>query len=250
MIPQIVILAGGKGLRLAERLRRPDGEMLPKPLVPVKGVPLLERQMRHAAVCGANNIVILVNHKAEAIEAFCRNNAPDGITIRIIDDGIPRGTAGAVFNALDSLDEEFCVMYGDTLLNVNLERFYIFHTSHNADITVMVHPNDHPHDSDLLDVDEDGTIKAIHAYPHPEGANYRNIVNAALYYVRKKALMPFKNMDQPIDFAKDLFPLMLAKGQKIMTYASDEYIKDIGTPDRLDRAEKDIESGKFIGEKK
>lgn len=247
-MPQLVILAGGKGTRLAERLRGPDGSLLPKPLVPVGGVPLLARQLEHAARFGIDRVVILVNHRAEAIAEFCRDAAPASLAIELVDDGTPRGTAGAVLAALDKLEDTFCVMYGDTLLNVDLERFAAFHQQKGADISVFVHPNNHPADSDLFEADEHDVIRALHPYPHPEGTDFSNLVNAALYFVQKSALLESLDLPQPLDFAKDLFPRMLSHGKKLAAYRSPEYIKDIGTPERLAQAENDLLSGRFAAQ--
>jgi histidinol-phosphate phosphatase family protein len=241
MAGQLVILAGGKGTRLAERLHG-----LPKPLVDVAGVPLLERQILHAKGCGFDSVVLLVNHRAEIIEDFCRARADFGLNVCLIDDGEPKGTAGAVLAALPVLQDDFLVMYGDTLLNIDLGRFQAFHQARpDAAACLLVHPNDHPQDSDLVEVDASGVITGIHPYPHPAGADLANLVNAALYWVRKDALLPWVEAHTPLDFAKDLFPLMIEAGQKLYGYATPEYIKDIGTPKRLDRAVADLASGRM-----
>lgn len=237
---QLIILGGGKGTRLASRLNG-----LPKPLVPVGGVPLLERQLLFAKRNGVERALVLVNHLADHIQDFIRARDGFGLDVVCIDDGAPRGTAGAVLAALSWLEEDALVMYGDTLLNVDLDRFYAFHEARaDGAATLFVHPNDHPHDSDLVAVDEDGRITRIFPYPHPEGAERQNLVNAALYLVRRDALLPWCDETPPLDFAKDLFPRMLAKGQALYGYRSPEYIKDIGSPERLDKAEADLLSGR------
>ena len=220
-----IILAGGKGSRLASRL---SGK--PKPLVDIAGVPLLERQMLLLKQCGVDSNF--------------------GMDITIVDDGEPRGTAGAVLAALSIIPaevEDFLVVYGDTLLNVNLERLLAFHAQHEGDASLFLHPNDHPYDSDLVEIEADGRITAFHSYPHPEGAEFANLVNAALYVVRRAALAPWLVLAQQpprvIDFAKDLFPQMLGAGKYLYGWCSHEYIRDVGTPERLDKAERDIVSG-------
>lgn len=242
---QLVILAGGKGTRLAECLLQPDGSLLPKPLIPVLGVPLLQRQLLHAKRYGVKDVVILVNHRADAIKEFCEINSCFGLNVRLIDDGEPRGTAGAVLAALNELEDVFLVMYGDTLLNVDLSRFVDFHKQGESDVTLFLHPNDHPHDSDLVEIDDDGYIAAIHPYPHPRGIDFRNLVNAALYCIEKSSLNKWLNSDTPLDFCQDLFPLMLESGQLLSGYVSPEYIKDVGTPSRLARSETALVSGRF-----
>jgi histidinol-phosphate phosphatase family protein len=237
---QLIILGGGKGTRLASRLNG-----LPKPLVSVGGVPLLERQILFAKQRGIEKVLVLVNHLAERIQDFLRQRDGFGLDVVCMDDGAPRGTAGAVLAALSSLEENALVMYGDTLLNVDLDRFFAFHEARpDAAATLFLHPNDHPHDSDLVALDETSRITRIFPYPHPEGAEYQNLVNAALYLIRRKALLPWSEAAPPLDFAKDLFPRMLARGQTLYGYRSPEYIKDIGSPERLDKAEADLRSGR------
>jgi NDP-sugar pyrophosphorylase family protein len=110
-VKQAVILAGGAGSRLRERL----GD-LPKPMVDVCGIPLLERQIQLARKHGFTDIVLLVHHGAAQIVDYARSKGSWGLRVECIDDGRPRGTAGAVLAAFDRLAEEFLVMYGDTML--------------------------------------------------------------------------------------------------------------------------------------
>jgi histidinol-phosphate phosphatase family protein len=92
-------------------------------------------------------------------------------------------------------------------------------------------------------VEDDGRITAFHGYPHPEGAWLPNLVNAAFYCVEREALARWRGLAPPLDFAKDLFPLMVAEGARLNGYRSFEYIKDVGTPARVDKAERDLLSG-------
>jgi D,D-heptose 1,7-bisphosphate phosphatase len=235
---QAVILAGGKGTRLASVLKG-----LPKPLVDVCGKPLLLHQLELLCAHGFTDAIVMVNHRADAIcEWLVGVDLP--ISVHLIDDGEPRGTAGAVLAALGELEPEFLVMYGDTMLAVDLTRFWAWHRAlPGADISLFLHPNDHPHDSDLVEVDESGRIVAFHAYPHPTGAWLPNLVNAALYVVRRESLRAWVDVAGPLDFGKDLFPRMLAAGATLRGYASPEYIKDAGTPERLERVRNALTSG-------
>ena len=238
---QAVILAGGKGTRLRERL----GD-LPKPLIDVCGVPLLERQVLLLKRYGFERVEVLVNYRAEAIERFCAERNHWGLQVRCVDDGEPRGTAGAVLKILDTLDEEFLVVYGDTMLQVDLERFARFHAqAPDAAATLFVHPNDHPQDSDLVEVDASGNVRGFHPYPHPPGAWLPNLVNAALYCVKREALRPWQAHVGMLDFGKDLFPAMIARGLQLRAYNSPEYIKDVGTPARIDKVSADLRSGRI-----
>jgi histidinol-phosphate phosphatase family protein len=234
---QVVILAGGKGTRLAERLKG-----RPKPLIDVDGVPLLQRQIEALRDQGARSFLVLVNHAADQIASFCTENGNFGCEITLIDDGEPRGTSGAVLACLDQLEARFLVVYGDTLFDIDVARFVAFHEAADADGTLFLHPNDHPHDSDLVEVSE-GLVTAFHPYPHPEGAELPNQVNAAFYMLERSALEAWRDAPTPSDFGKDIFPAMLAAGARLAGYSSFEYIKDLGTPKRLDKVERHLRTG-------
>ena len=234
---QAVVLAGGKGTRLASRL---NGR--PKPLIEVCGQPLLGRQLDILGREGIDDVVVLVNHEAGQIGDFLTTRS-SGPAVRLIDDGEPRGTAGAALACLADLEDRFVVVYGDTLFDVDIRAMVADHVAHKAAATLLLHPNDHPADSDLVEIDEDGYVTAFHSYPHPPGAELRNLVNAALYVCDKAALQPYMDAAPPLDFAKDLFPRMLAGGARIRGYVSFEYIKDLGTPKRLDKVERHLSTG-------
>jgi histidinol-phosphate phosphatase family protein len=234
---QAVILAGGKGTRLSERLKG-----RPKPLVDVCGVPLLERQINALMRHGIDDLVVLVNHAADQVQAFF-DERKFSCTVRLIDDGEPRGTAGALLACLDDLADRFVVVYGDTLFDIDVESMLAAHEASRSNVTLFLHPNDHPADSDLVELDDSGRVVAFHGYPHPENVDLRNLVNAAFYVIDKAALLPWRNFPVPSDFGKNLFPAMLAAGARINGYVSFEYIKDLGTPKRLDKAEAHLRTG-------
>lgn len=233
-----VIVAGGKGTRLASRTGG-----LPKPLVEILGKPLLGYQLELLAEFGVRKVAILCGFGAAAIAEFCGDGSRWGLDLECIEESRPLGTAGAVISALDRLPSRFLVLYGDTMVNVDLRRMLEAHRSSHADCTLFLHPNDHPQDSDLVETNDAGEIVAFHPYPHPAGACLPNQVNAALYVVEAHALRGFEMPDHPLDFGKHVFPALLAKGAKLHGYVSPEYIKDAGTPERLDRVSDDLRRG-------
>lgn len=238
---QAVILAGGKGTRLRQR----TGET-PKPLVDISGIPLLGRQMLLLKRHGFTDVKLLVSYKADQIREYCTSQGNWGLSVTCIDDVEPRGTAGAVIAVLDMLAEDFLVVYGDTMLEVDLIRF---HSSHvlppTVAATLFLHPNDHPHDSDLVDMDENGFVTVFSPYPRDNTEFHRNLVNAALYWIRRDALEPWSHNRAVLDFGRDLFPELLLRGALIRGYNSPEYIKDCGTPARLAKVCEDFVSGKI-----
>lgn len=234
---QAIILAGGKGTRLAERLAG-----RPKPLVEVCGVPLLERQILSLKAHGAEEVVVLVNHAADQIHQFLADRS-FGLRIRVIDDGEPKGTAGAVLACLPIMAPRSLIIYGDTLFDIDIPHMTAAHERAGADATLLLHPNDHPIDSHLVSLDPEGYVNGFHSPPHDKASNRRNLVNAALYVVERDALLRWQNTPVPSDFGTDLFPAMIAAGQRLFGYVSAEYIKDLGTPERLDKVERHLSSG-------
>ena len=236
---QAIILAGGKGTRLQERLNG-----LPKPLVNICGKPLLERQIETLKSYGFDQILILVNHGADQIIEFCDSKDNWNIDIQCLDDGQPLGTAGATIQILPKLADEFLVVYGDTMFDIDLNRFQAFHDEHkSASATLFLHPNDHPQDSDLVAMDEQCRITGFYPYPHDPKDYLPNLVNAGMYYFRKDALKSWAGGVAALDFGKDIFPALIQRGALLRGYNSPEYIKDCGTPKRLDKVSAHYESG-------
>jgi D,D-heptose 1,7-bisphosphate phosphatase len=241
---QAVILAGGKGTRLKE-----VSGNLPKPMVPVLGKPLLQHLIEQCVEYDFTDIKLLISYKKEIIEDYFGDGNQYGATIQYIAEATPRGTAGALIDVLPELNEQFLVAYGDTFFDIDLAAFWKFHKDQMSDVSIFLHPNDHPHDSDLVEVDSDLQVHKIHPYPHD--SHWRqNLVNAAIYMFNKNALQDIDFVSNRPDIAKELFPLMLESKKKLYGYISTEYIKDIGTLERLSKVERDINSGKVQSLKK
>lgn len=233
----VAILAGGFGTRLQSRSKG-----LPKPMVEILGKPLLAHQIEACHRYGFVDIALLVHHQHDAISEYFGDGSRFDVNIRYSIESDPRGTAGALYDALPLLQEEFLVLYGDTFFDVDLRRFRTAHPQ-GSQCSLFLHPNDHPHDSDLVDMDEDGRVLAIFPYPHPEGLACRNLVNAALYTFSREGLADVLPAQGKGDLAKHSFPEMLRQGRRITGYKSEEYIKDMGTPERLDKVEAALASG-------
>lgn len=234
---EIAILAGGRGTRLAAATGG-----LPKPLVPVNGTSVIERQLAACRFYGFDRCLLLVHHEAARLVERLGDGSAFGLEIGYAHEREPRGTAGALGDALPQLADRFLVLYADTVFDIDLRRFERAHDASGAAATLFLHPNDHPHDSDIVEVDASDRVVRLLGYPHAAGWP-RNLVNAALYAFRKADVEPFVDPGRASDIAKDLFPAMLAGGLAIQGYVSPEYIKDMGTPERLAKVERDLESG-------
>jgi histidinol-phosphate phosphatase family protein len=232
---KVIVLAGGKGTRLGLH-------DIPKALAPIDGVPLLERTVRNAVRDGFSDFVFLTGHMADAIEKHFGDGSRFGARIAHIVEREPLGTAGSFNQIRKLLTEPFVVIYGDVLMDVDLAAFTRFSLNKGGAGALFVHPNDHPFDSDLVESDYDSRIVAFHPKPHDEANHYPNLVSAALYVLAPSAL-DFIPSSGASDWGRDVFP-RLSGHAPLYAYRSCEYVKDMGTPDRLDRVEQDLRSGK------
>jgi len=234
-----VIIAGGEGKRI-----RSVARAIPKPLLDIGGVPLVERQILLLRRYGIGNVHLTV--RAGDLAMFRdRFGAGEslGAAIEFHAERSPRNTAGGIKPLLDRLGRDFLVLYGDVMVHMDLESLIRFHRSKKAAATLVVHPTDHPLDSDLVEADEDGRIRAFHPKPRPKKTDCRNLGNAALYVLSKAVANCIS--DGPSDFMRDVFPRALADGAALYGYRTREYLKDIGTPERLAAVQADWAAGRI-----
>lgn len=233
---QLVIVAGGKGTRLGL-------EDIPKPMVKIGDKPLLEHQIELAKRYGINEIFILSGHLAHVIEDYFGDGKKWGVNIQHIVEPLPLGTAGSVKLLEGKLEGKFLVFYGDVVMDFDIDSFVDFDKSYDSIGTTLVHPNDHPYDSDLLEVDENNKVTKFLPKPHNEKKYYQNLVNAAVYIFSPEI---FNYIEKGVsqDFGKDILPKVVDAGETLMAYSTPEYIKDMGTAERFEKVCDDFLSGK------
>lgn len=234
----VAILAGGMGSRLKSR----TGDT-PKPMTLIQGRPVLEHQINLCLKHGFTKIALLVHYQSDHICEYFGDGSKFGVELTYVVENVARGTAGALLDALDVLDQRFLVLYGDTYADVDLKAFWKFDAKRQSAGTLLLHPNDHPQDSDLMEIDANGVLIQVHPYPHLDEIDYPNLVNAALYVLEKDSLPSIIPSDRKTDLAKHTFPELLNSGKVLHTYVTPEYIKDMGTPERLDKVGRDINKG-------
>ena len=152
------------------------------------------------------------------------------------------GSAGILHQMASRTNETVLVVYGDVLADVDWQRFAQFHHQLQADATLLVHPNDHPHDSDLVELEGDQRVSAVLSKPHPPGRMARNVVNAGAYLFEPVCWKHIPS-DRPVDFGGDLLPHWCSF-LRVFGYNTPEYIKDMGTPERIVQGEAALASGK------
>ncbi len=244
---QAVIMAGGKGTRLSSVIKD-----IPKPMVPVAGTPLLLHQIRNLKEEGVTDIIIVTGYLGHVIRDYFKDGSQYGVNISYFTEEIPLGTAGALWEIRERLEEDFLLLFGDLFLNVSFRRFLDFHRERGAFLTLFAHPNSHPYDSDRIEADADGRVTGWSAKNTAGGGDYENLVNAGLYVISGKALDHISSMREDsrgrrgagraVDLEKELIAGLIPGGY-VQAYRSSEYVKDVGTPDRLKKAERDYRKG-------
>lgn len=238
MIRSAVVIAGGKGTRMAQAFPG-----LCKPMIPIDGKPVIERLIDTYSRQGIKRFLITIGHLGHQIRDHLGDGSRYGVSVDYFEETRPLGTAGA-FPALKAWINEssFFVFYADTVGDVSLARMSAFHFDTGADASILVHPNDHPYDSDLIELADDGRVAVVHAKPHPHELEVRNLVNGALYLFNPSVLTLIPD-GKAVDFGRDLFPAW-AKQMRLYGYRSPEYLKDMGSPCRREEVETAVRSGK------
>ena len=233
---QLVVLAGGMGTRLTAA-----GIQTPKLLIKVQEKTLLEIILDEAQGEGFTDILWLLGHNSKDIEPQIIQNAElnNQISHKIFIENNQLGTLGALVQARDYLQEDFCATMGDLFLaGTNLGGLYIDFKESSEDAQILVKYTDHPFDSDLVAVDKDLVVKAMHPYPHTSIPSLP-IGNAGVLFMRKSSIAE-KPEHIKQDIFKDLIPKMITNGSIIKAVFHQGIIKDIGTPERLSEKNSDF----------
>ena len=234
-----VIMAGGKGSRLLSI----TNDEIPKPMVPVDGKPLLEYQVEKLKSYGIKKIVMIVGHLGEKIVDHFKDGKDFGVEIDYIFEKEPLGTAGAFYYLKDKIDaKDFMLVFGDIFFDMDFDRMEDFHFKNSALTTLLAHPNGHPYDSDLIQTDDTGRVIGFDSKHNVRDYWYDNMVNAGMYIINKRLLDLVK---EPVktDFEKDILANQVKLGASIYAYHTPEYVKDVGTVDRINATVEELKSG-------
>nr|WP_315086267.1 HAD-IIIA family hydrolase [uncultured Lachnoanaerobaculum sp.] len=234
-----VIMAGGKG----SRLRSITNDEIPKPMVPVDGKPLLEYQVEKLKTYGIKKIVMIVGHLGEKIVDHFKDGKNFGVEIDYIFEKEPLGTAGAFYYLKDKIDaKDFMLVFGDVFFDMDFDRMEDFHFKNSALTTLLAHPNGHPYDSDLIRMDDTGRVIGFDSKHNVRDYWYDNMVNAGMYIINRDLLDLVK---EPVktDFEKDILANQVKLGANIYAYHTPEYVKDVGTVDRINATVEELKSG-------
>lgn len=236
-----VILAGGKGSRLTSLTE----DKIPKSLIKIGDKSIIEHQVILLRKYGIKEIWILSGFLGDQIKEYLQNGKKWNVSIRYLQEGKPLGTAGALKPLENKIKEDFLVLSGDVMLDFNVRRFVNWHKKKKGSIaSLIVHPNDHPFDSDLVEVDNTGKVISLLKRPHSSGLTFRNLSIASVFIFSPK-IFQYITKKKKSDIEKDILSRILKSKEKIYTYNTPEYVKDIGTPKRLREVNRDYASGKI-----
>lgn len=233
------LTAGGKGTRLKEV----TGDLIPKPMAEIAGVPVLERAIISLKQNGVDEITISVGHLAEVIKNYVKDGSRWGVKVDYVTEEIPLGSGGALFYLKNKVKDDFVVCSGDTVFDVDIKRMLAYHKRKRAAATLFTHPNAHPYDSDMILTDRYNRITGISLKNAERNFYYKNNVNAG-FFIISPATLSFFDKPEKVNMEHDFIASLIARGERVYAYKSTEYVKDVGTPDRFLKAEKEILSEK------
>lgn len=239
---KVVIMAGGKGTRIAS-----VNSEVPKPMIQILGKPILEYEIEVLKKQGYRELILIVGHLGKVITDYFGDGSKFGVTIKYIFEEEPLGTAGALHYLRDELVDDFLLLNGDVIFDIDIERFYAYHKERQGMATLFTHPNNHPYDSGIIVADEDGCVTNW-MHKEEERLWYRNRVNAGIHMISPR-IFSDSNVghlfDEPrkTDLDRDVLKPLIAS-RELYVYDSPEYVKDMGTPERYYEVINDISSGK------
>ncbi len=221
---QAIILAGGKGTRL-----KPFTTNIPKPLIPIDDMPILEIILRQLKHHGVRDIVITVSHLSELIMAFFGDGKKLGLSITYLLEDSPLGTAGAI-RGVKKISDDFIVMNGDLLTTIDYKKMFEVHKKNKNDVTISTYKKEIKIDLEILKIEQEKLIDYI------EKPTYSFDVSMGIYVFNKMVLDYISN-DEKIDMPSLMLRLK-SKGRKIMCYSGDYYWLDIGRAEDYEEANK------------
>ncbi len=232
-----VIQAGGKGTRVVELTHN----KIPKPMLLVDGKPILYHQIMNLKRYGICDITIIVSYLKDSIIDYFKNGSDFGVNISYVveDESYSLGTAGALYYLKDIIRDDFIFLLGDIFIDIDFDRFIRFHQKYQKSVTLLVHPNNHPFDSDLIVVD-DYVVKDI-SYKNDVRDYYNNIVNAGVMIFSRNCLDLITDLDR-YNYEKDIIKPLICKNE-VIAYKSSEYVKDMGTVSRYQQVINDYCNG-------
>ncbi|MGA2220659.1 MAG: nucleotidyltransferase family protein [Verrucomicrobiia bacterium] len=231
------ILAAGLGTRL-----RSLGLDVPKVMVPIGGKPVLQHHIELFREQGISELIINLHYMPEKITSYFGDGSKFGVAITYSLEPKLLGTAGAVKKMEHLLrDGPFIVFYGDNLVRIRFAPLLEFHRARKALATIALFESPEPWTGGVVETDAAGRVLRFIEKPDPKQVS-TNLISAGIFVVEPQVLNEI-SAGQFYDFGKDLFPKLLAERKPLYAMKPEAYVQDVGTPERLAKAQKDYEEG-------
>ena len=223
-----VVLAGGKGARLA-----PYTRIIPKPMMPIGDKAILEVMLHQLRRAGITEVILTVGHLAGLMRAYFQDGEQLGVHIFYSYEEHPLGTAGPLA-LIDGLHETFLVCNGDVLTTLNIQDLIMFHKQNHGMATIASHQRQVHIDLGVIEMNGDHTIIGYQEKPTIE-----YLVSMGIY-IFEPAVLRYIPKHKYLDFP-DLIKLLIADHKKVVAYPFDGYWEDLGRPDDYEQANLDFE---------
>ena len=220
-----VILVGGEGTRL-----QPLTHVIPKPMLPVLNRPFLEHTIAYLKKYAVEDIILALSYLPEVIQDYFGDGSKLGVQLTYAVESHPLGTAGAVKNVEQYLDDTFVVLNGDIFTVLDIADMLTFHQHKRAKASIALTRVDNPCAFGVVDADSDGRIQRFIEKPSPDQVT-SNWINAGIYILEPEVLghVPIGSHYM---FEKGLFPLLLELGEPVYGYQFSGHWLDMGTPEK------------------
>ncbi len=231
--PRAVVLVGGQGTRL-----QPLTYYVPKPMVPVLNRPFLEHTVAYLKQRGVNDVVLALSYLPQVIQDYFGDGNKSGVRMNYAVETDPLGTAGAVKNAAQYLDNTFIVLNGDIFTELDIADMLEFHRRKQAKATISLTWVDNPSAFGVVETDADGRVQRFIEKPAPDTAT-TNWINAGIYILEPE-VMQHVPANSHYMFERGLFPLLLKLNEPVYGYPFKGYWLDMGTVEKYLRLNCDL----------
>jgi len=237
-----ILLVGGRGTRLS-----PITDEIPKPMLPIAGLPVTEHQLLAAKKAGVKTLVLATSYLSEVFTPYFGDGSRWGLDVRYAVEETPLGTGGAIKNAAAALnitagsDEPIVIFNGDVLSSHDLGKQIQEHVANRADVTLHLTHVEDARAYGCVPVDENGRVTAfLEKMENP----ITNTINAGSYVFHPSVIETIA-ANTVVSVERDVFPALVTAGKKIYGYVEDAYWLDIGTPRALLAGSKHLVGGEF-----
>jgi NDP-sugar pyrophosphorylase family protein len=215
-----IILAGGKGTRLA-----PYTTVLPKPLMPIGDMPILGLLLRQLRRHGVREVILAIGHLGALIRAVISDGSEYGLSVSYSNEITPMGTAGPLHNIIDELTGDFLMMNGDLFTTLNFSRLIAHHRENSADATIGIHRRDIKLEFGLIERDGAGRFAG-----YLEKPTYSHHVSMGVYVFNADAVRGFVREPAFLDMP-DLILKLHGAGHRVTCFDDECFWLDAGRPE-------------------